>query len=129
LVDCRDLEDAIALGLTTFASLRRHSQSWAADAVAGRLGFSWETSRRFSEQYRRWKERTGALLKAVERYKAHRHTLTGERELRDAFKDVALMSLDAERMRAAYESLQAGEGISHSEAMDELRRRMAAGRA
>jgi hypothetical protein len=128
-VDCRDLEDAIALGLTTFAGLRRHSQSWAAGAVAGKVCFSWETSRRFSEQYRRWKERTGALLKVVDRYQAQRHTLTGERELRDAFRDVSLMPLDPDRMRAAYESLQAGEGISHSEAMDELRRRMAAGRA
>lgn len=128
-VDCGDLEDAIALGLTTFASLRRHSQSWAADAAAGKVIFSWETSRRFSEQYRRWKERTGALLKAVARYKPHRHDLTGERELRGAFKDVSLMSLDDGKMRAAYESLQAGEGISHSEAMDELRRGMAARRA
>lgn len=128
-VGCEDVENAIALGLATFASLRRHSQSWAADAAIGKVNFSWDVSRRFTEQYRRWKDRTAVLLKVIDRCKLQRHDLAGERELRNAFKDVSLMPLDTDRMRAAYESLQEGEGISHSEAMNELRRRLAARRA
>ena len=128
-VGCEDLEDAIALGLATFANLRRHSQAWAAGAALGKVSFSWDVSRRFSEQYRRWKEMTAVLLKVVDRCKVQRHDLAGEGELRNAFKDVSLMPLDTDRMRAAYESLQQGEGISHSEAMNELRRRLAARRA
>lgn len=128
-VGCEDIEDAIALGLATFVGLCRHSQSWAADAALGKVDFSWDVSRRFTEQYRRWKERTAVLLKVIDRCKLQRRDLAGERELRNAFKDVSLMPLDTDRMRAAYESLQEGEGISHSEAMDELRHRLAARRA
>lgn len=124
-----DLEDAVALGLATFAGLRRHSQSWAADAALGKVDFSWEVSRGFSEQFRRWKDKTSALLTVIDRCNAERHGIAGERELRGAFRDVSLMPLDAARMRAAYESLQQEEGIPHSEAMNELRRRLAARRA
>lgn len=127
--DCQDVEDAIALGLATFAGLRRHSQSWAADAASGKVDFSWEVSRGFTNQYRRWKDRTAALLKVIDRCKLQQRDISGERELRNAFKDICLMPLDAQGMRAAYESLQAGEGIPHSEAMNELRRRLAARRA
>lgn len=125
-IGCDDLEDAIALGLSTYASLCRHSGSWAADAALGKVSFSWETSRQFTDQYRRWKEMTATLLNVIDLRKSQRHDLASERELRDAFKDVSLMPLDTDRMRAAYESLQEGEGISHSEAMNELRRCLAA---
>lgn len=128
-VGCEELEDAIALGLTTFASLRRNDQSWATDAALGKVNFSWDVSRRFNEQYQRWKEMTAVLLKVIGRRKMQQHDLVGEGELRKAFKDVCLMPLDTDRMRAAYESLQKGEGISHCEAMNELRRRLAARRA
>lgn len=126
--DFGDIEDAIALGLATFASLRRHSEAWADAIDAGKASFCWDVSRQFSDQYRNWKEQTATLLKAINRCETTRSDLAGERELRDAFKDVSLMGLNADEMRAAYESLQAGEGIPHSEAMDELRRRVAARR-
>ena len=128
-VDFGDIEDAIALGLATFAGLRRHSQSWAVETATGKANFSWDVSRRFTEEHRRWKEKTAGLLKVIDHCKTHGGILAGERELRDAFKDVSLMPLDTDRMRAAYESLLAGQGISHSEAMDELRYRLAPGRA
>lgn len=128
-VGCEDVEDAIALGLATFANLRRHSRAWAGGAALGKMSFSWDVSRRFTEQYRRWKEITAVLLRVVDRCKVQRHDLASEGELRNAFKDVSLMPLDTDRMRAAYESLHEGEGISHSEAMNELRHRLAARRA
>lgn len=124
--NCDDVEDAIALGLATFASLRRHSQSWAADAALGKVEFSWDVSRGFAEQFQRWKAMTAVLLRVIDRCKVRRHEITGEGELRSAFKDVSLMPLDVDRMRAAYESLQEGKGISHAEAMNELRHRLAA---
>ena len=127
-LDRRDIEDAIALGLTTFANLRRHSGLWAAEAALRNTEFAWETSRHFSDQYQRWKQRTAKLLNAVDFCKADGLALVGEQELRAAFKDVSLMVLDTDRTKTAFESLQAGEGISHREAMDELRHRLAARR-
>jgi hypothetical protein len=121
-MDYRDVEDAISLGLAILASLRRYSESWAVEVAAGREAFSWETSRRFSDQYRWWKDHTTALLKAVDSCKAQGSAVAGEAEIRSAFKDVSLMALDTERVRESFED---GGDLSHPEAMDELRRRLA----
>jgi len=119
---CRDIEDAIELGLAILQNIRRRSESWAREVEHGTVQFSWEESRAVAERYQWWLARSAALLQAVEALERENYQIEGADRFRKEYRDVSLMSLDVDLDRQSLASLAAGGGIPAKEAMDALRR-------
>lgn len=78
-----------------------------------------------SEAYRNWLEASQEFVDRLIRIqKLDPHfvdSLVGFDDLKSAFKDVSLMSLDTERVKRSIASLHAGQGVTFEHAMEELR--------
>jgi len=118
---CAQLEDTIELMLSMLRSLRRHNERWAAHVQDVPGGFSWDTVRKFAELYRQWHRLSQRVLDAVGLCEAEGFVVQGADQLREESRQVALMSLDTDRVRRSIESLEEGRGIPFAQAMDELR--------
>ena len=119
---CREIEDAIQLGLMVLANIRRHNERWAQDIEISRVAFAWSDAESFAKLYRWWRERSELLLGAIDVCEASAIVVHGSADLRRACRDVDLMSLDTDRVRASVESLDRGLGIPLTQAMNGLRR-------
>jgi hypothetical protein len=122
-MQCREIEDAIQLGLTVLANIRRHNEHWAREIEFSRVVFSWKDADKFSQLFRWWREKSEALLRAVKRHEASGFSVAGAADFHEACRDVDLMSLDTDRVRTSIESLESGNGTSLAEAMNGLRNR------
>jgi hypothetical protein len=118
---CREFEDAIQLGLTVLANIRRHNERWAKDIERSQLEFSWNDAERFARLFRWWREKSESLLKGIRGSELNGFTVEGAAGFREACREVDLMSLDTDRVRESIESLQHGSGISFAQAMHGLR--------
>jgi hypothetical protein len=126
---CRDIEDAIGIGLSILESIRRRGEHWAREIEDGGAQFSWDQSRELAEQYRWWLEPSTVLLEAIDACERENYQIQNARRFRDAYQDVSLMSLDVDRDRQSLASLATGSGIPAKEAMDALRRGVRPGSA
>ena len=118
---CRDIEEAISIGLAILANIRRRSSRWTSDVERGQISFSWEEAGALDDLHRWWLERSAPLLAAIDSCESKRYKVDGADDFRRANLDVSLMSLDTNRNRQSLESLQTGPGIPSKQAMDELR--------
>jgi hypothetical protein len=118
---CTQLEDSIELMLSMLRSLRRHNEHWAVHLQEAPEDFSWDNVRKFAELYRKWHELSQRTLDVVDLFKAEGFVVQGADQLRDESHQVALMSLDTDRVRRSIESLEEDRGIPFAQAMDELR--------
>ena len=119
---CRDIEEAIEIGLAILNNIRRRGEHWAREVEEGRVLFSWDGSQEVAELYRWWQSRSANLLQAIEACEREHYQVEGADRFRDALRDVSLMSLDVDRDRQSLASLATGSGIPAKEAMDALRR-------
>jgi hypothetical protein len=120
-MQCREIEDAIHLGLMILANIRRHNERWAKDIESSRISFTWEDAESFANLFRWWRERSELLLGAMKVCEASGFAVEGSADFRKACLDVDLMSLDMNRVRASVESLNEGPGTSLTQAMHGLR--------
>jgi hypothetical protein len=118
---CWTVDDLVSLLLFVLQRLRRHNTRWAQDVQKERGLFSWELARSFADAYRAWYETSQLALKAVDACQRHGFSVSEAAQLREESRQVALMSLDLDRVRRSIESLEAGRGIPFAQAMDELR--------
>lgn len=121
---CRSLEQVIDFGLGLLARIQKENDRWAADIEAGAIEFSWEASEAFAQRYRQWREMSDRILRAAKKCEDSGCSVERAQELKDAFRKVSLMALNTQRTRRSIESLEAGRGVPHAEAIDELRTRM-----
>ncbi len=120
-MQCREMEDAIQLGLMVLANIRRHNERWAKDIEGSRTVFSWDDAEGFARLFRWWRERSESLLKGIKRSEANGFAVEGSADFRQACREVDLMSLDTDRVRSSIESLQNGSGTNVKQAMNGLR--------
>ena len=120
-MQCREIEDAIHLGLMILANIRRHNERWAKDIESSRLAFAWNDAESFAKLFRWWRDRSELLLGAIEVCEVNGFAVHGSVDFRQACLDVDLMSLDTDRVRASVESLNQGAGTSFAQAMNGLR--------
>ncbi len=118
---CRDIEEAISIGLAILNNIRRRGSQWANDVERGETSFSWDEARQLDDLYRWWLERSTRLLAAIDSCESKRYKVDGADDFRRANLDLSLMSLDTNRNRQSLESLQTGHGMPSKQAMDELR--------
>ena len=118
---CREIEDALQLGLMVLANIRRHNEQWAGDVKSSLIAFSWNDAERFAGLYRWWRQKSESLLKGLKACEAAGFAVSGAVPFLLACRDVDLMSLDTDRVRASIESLDLGQGIKLQQAMDGLR--------
>ena len=118
---CREIEDAVHLGLMIIANIRRHNEQWARDIEGSEIAFTWNDADGFAKLFRWWREKSELLLRAIEVCEANGFAVEGSADFRKACRDVDLMSLDTNRIRASVESLSHGSGISFTQAMNGLR--------
>ncbi len=113
-------EDALRFGLSVLESLRRLIAQWA-DQTRNRPAaeFSWAIPERLAAVYRHWQEVSGTMLELVRAFEELGYTIEGAGPLREAYREVSLMSLDIPRVRQSIESLREGRGITLQQAMDE----------
>src|ERR1035438_3404067 len=64
-MQCREIEDAIHLGLMILANIRRHNERWAKDIESSQIAFTWDDAEGFAKLFRWWRERSGLLLGAL----------------------------------------------------------------
>lgn len=120
-MQCREIEDAIHLGLMILANTRRHYERWAKDIESSQIAFTWDDAENFAKLFRWWRERSGLLLGTLKVCEVNGFTVDGSADFRAACRDVDLMSLDTDRVRASVESLNQGLGTSLTQAMNGLR--------
>ena len=119
---CWLVEDALRFGLSILESLRRLTAQWAHQTrKRPAVEFSWDVPERLAEVYRRWQRFSGTMLEAVRGCEEMGYTVEGAGQLREACREVSLMSLDIPRVRQSIDSLREGAGITLQQAMDELR--------
>ncbi|HEX7448743.1 MAG TPA: hypothetical protein VF306_14420 [Pirellulales bacterium] len=123
-VTCRALEQVIDFGLALLGRIEKENDRWAAEIEAGRVEFTWDASEAFAQRYRQWREMSDRLLRAIRKCEDSGCSAERAQELKDACRRVSLMALDTQRTRRSIESLEAGRGVPHAEAIDELRTRM-----
>jgi len=116
-----DIEDVVSLGLSTLENVRRRNRLWNDAVESGQQVFDWEDSRRFAQVCKLWLQATALILERVAESEASGYTIDRADELRAAYRDLSLTSLDVDRLRASYESLHEGRGIPHAQAMNDLR--------
>lgn len=121
---CRAVEHVVDFGLGLLARIQKENERWAADVEAGSVEFSWDASEVFAQRYRQWKEMSARILRAIKTCEESHHSFEQVQAFREAYRKVSLMALDTERTRSSIESLQAGRGVRHAEAIHELRSRM-----
>jgi len=121
---CSDIEDAIGLGLSILDNLRRRGGSGAE-----RGNLSWEEASDQARAYRVWLDTTRHLLEGARRLEQAGFVVQRADELRRACGEVSLLPLDTDRIRRSLESLEGGEGVPTSEAIDGLRNRLRPGGA
>lgn len=51
---CREIEEAVSIGLAILANIRRRSDRWADDVERGKIPFSWEEARDLDELHKWW---------------------------------------------------------------------------
>ena len=120
-MQCREIEDAIQLGLMILANIRRHNDRWAKDLESSPGAFSWEDAESFARLFRWWREKSESLLGGIKSREASGFAVDGAAHFRQACREVDLMSLDVDQVRASIESLQSGSGMSLTQAMNGLR--------
>lgn len=121
---CRDIEDAIELGLAILNSIRRHADNWAREVEHDSTRFSWEASQEIAEQFRWWLENSSVLLNAIEVVEGQNYYPTGADGFRKAHREVSLMCLDVGEAQESIEALERGEGVPANQAINELRDRI-----
>ena len=47
-MQCREIEDAVNLGLMILANIRRHNERWAKDIESSRIPFTWDDAESFA---------------------------------------------------------------------------------
>ena len=108
--------------LAILANIRRRSDRWADGVERGKIMFSWEEARDLDELHKWWLNRSALLLEAIDFCESNHYQVDSADQFRQANLDVSLMSLDTDRKRQSWESIQSGRGIPSQQAMDELRR-------
>jgi hypothetical protein len=120
-MQCQGLQDLIGFGLLTLDGIKRHNRQWTDSVRSGQTEFSWADSEHFAKVYLAWLRATLPILEVASRCEQRSCELERLDELRSAFEDVSLMSLDAQRLKSSVESLEQGRGIPHAKAMNDLR--------
>lgn len=120
----RAIDQLVDFGLGLLRRIQRENELWAADVEAGRIDFSWSDSEFFADRYRQWKQMSDRILNALRECEKLDDTDPRFFEFRQAYRDVCLMALDTDRTKGSIESLDAGRGLRHDEAIHELRSRM-----
>ncbi len=120
-MQCREIEDAIHLGLMILDNIRRHNAQWAKDIESSQVAFKWNEAEHFATLYRWWRERSESLLAGLKVFEINGFAVHGSVDFRKACLEVDMMSLDMERVRASVESLNKGRGTSLTQAMNGLR--------
>jgi hypothetical protein len=115
---CHHVEDLVAFLRTFLRCLRHRSDQWGQSVGAE---FSWEDSEFFCAWYRRWLELAGNLLGVVAELEKGGFQVEGAGRLRVARRDVSLMALDTDRVRASIASLENGEGVPMGQVLNDLR--------
>ncbi len=118
---CRDIEEALSIGLAILANIQRRSDRWADDVERGRISFSWEDARELDELHKWWLKRSALLLEAIDFCESKHYKVDSAEQFRQANLDVSLLALDTDRNRQSLESIQSGRGKPSKQAMDELR--------
>ncbi len=118
---CREIEEAVSIGLAILANIRRRSDRWADDVERGKIPFSWEEARDLDELHKWWLQRSALLLEAIDFCESKHYKVDSADQFRQSNLDVSLMSLDTDRNRQSLESIQSGRTITSKQAMDELR--------
>lgn len=121
---CLALDQLIDFGLALLGRIEKENDRWAADIEAGKLEFTWDASEAFAQRYRQWREMSDRILRSMKKCEHSDCSIERAQELKDACRKISLMALDTQRTRRSLESLEAGRGVSHAEAIDELRARM-----
>ncbi len=120
---CRDIEDAVAVGISLYRCLRRRSQFSAREVEAGDA-VSQETAKEHAERYRWWLARSKILLSVIDACEAAGYAVQGAERFRIIHRDVSLMCLSVDDAFESIASLEVGKGIPARQAMDELRDRL-----
>jgi hypothetical protein len=118
---CGDAEHALRYGLTMLESVRRDNESWASAIERGTIQFSWEQAEIFADFYRSWSATSQTLVPIIEQLESIGFMVDGAEEFRTACREVALMSLDVDRVRDNIGALEAGRGTTLDQAMYALR--------
>jgi len=121
VIACWAVDDLVGLLLFVLQRLRRHNDRWARAVREERDSFSWDVARSLADAYRAWYETSQLAFKAVDACQRHGFAVGDAAQLREESRQVALMSLDTDRVRRSIESLEEGRGIPFAQAMDELR--------
>jgi hypothetical protein len=118
---CRDLEDVIAVGVSTFHLLRRIEQAWRDRVFRGTEAFAPEDDAGYREGYRLWLQTTESLLAQASSLAERFGTVSGAEELQECVRQ-------ARDLLAGWRppALSAAVGLREMEldaaAADELRR-------
>jgi hypothetical protein len=118
---CRALEDSIRLGLTMLANFHRATDCWNAEVERDGRCFSWDRVQELATAYRWWLERTALLLQAITDCEGSGYQIDDAETIRNAYREISLMSLDIPQVRQSLESLEQGRGKRMAQAFDELR--------
>lgn len=119
---CRNVEDAIELGLLILGKLQAVTRDWGEALSSNPKDYPWEEARKFARKYQLWLNAARTILTELESCESRHGPVKRAEEFREAVRQVALMPLDMESVRAATEQLERGEGISLEAAMDVLHR-------
>lgn len=123
-MNCRDLEDMIAVLLTTLQQLRRRTQEWAPHVEEDGVERARENAAEDAAFYAAWRDVASIVLRTVEACEETGYEVDGADELRKQSRDVSLMSLDPVQAEASIAAIERGEGVPAEEAMDVLRDRL-----
>ncbi|MEN6451256.1 MAG: hypothetical protein ABFC96_12255 [Thermoguttaceae bacterium] len=121
---CRDVEQAVAIGLAILKNIRRWHETSAREVEQGATDFSWDSFEAVCGAYRWWLERSTVLLDVIAACEAGNFNVDGADDFRNEVRDISLMSLNVGQDRQAIASLEADKGIPSGKAMDEVRDRL-----
>ena len=121
---CRDLEEAIAVGLGLFQLIHEANKRWADDVQAGKAAFSWQSAGQFVAAYRWWLDGAQPVLRAIAQCENRGSDVEQGQRFRDVYREVSLLPLDVQRAQASDAAADKGLGVPFDQAMDELQDRL-----
>ena len=117
---CRDLEEAIAVGLGLFELIHDANKRWADAVRDGKAVFSWQSAEQFAAAYRWWLDGAQPVLGAIGQCEKRGLDVEQGRKFRDVYREVSLLPLDVQRAQASDAAAEKGLGAPFDQAMDEL---------
>jgi len=94
-----ELENRIAFFAFVLSRIQRDCEAWSEAVHAKCLEFDWERSRQFSDRFKSWLQSVEPTISKLPAFAQTYGDLEGADQLVAGYRDVQLMSLDADRVQ------------------------------